>query len=1128
MKFFYSVLLLASISSNLFAQQVSPTVIASAGASFQSSEFSLDYTLGETFVTTLTGTDITLTQGFHQPAAMVVLPGCTSPEACNYNPEADEDDGSCIIVGTLCDDGFTNTLNDSIGSDCSCMGDLVIEGCIAPSACNFDPLATIDDASCLFPGDNCDDGDELTVFDILTADCICVGTPIEEVEGCTDDAACNYNALALIDNGNCLYPGDPCSDGNSQTINDQYLAECICAGDLVTDSFGCTNPEACNFEPAANLEDGSCLFAGLPCDDGNASTENDVIVADCYCEGEPIVIFGCTFDLACNYNPEAAQDDGSCVFPEDPCNDGNPATTNDVISADCVCAGVLTGCTDPEADNYNELAVIDDGSCTYPVLGCTDATACNFDSNATQDDGSCAYPGCDDEFACNYDPAAACFGGECTYAEPNYGCDGQCLNDENSNGICDEFEDFGCTDETALNYDPFANSDDGTCIYAGCTDVTACNYNSVAVADDGSCVFPGCNDELACNYDSAAGCLLEGACTYSEEVYLDCDGNCLNDGNGNGICDEFDLEGCLDPEAFNYNPTATIDDGSCIYAGCTDASACNFDATATFDDSSCVFPGCTDSNACNYDSSAGCDDGSCLGGACTNPDACNYDANATCDDGSCVLSGCTDPLACNFDVNAGCQLDGSCQYPLEIYLDCEGNCLSDLNENGICDELDETGCTDPAAVNFNLNALIDDGSCLYAGCTDPIACNYDATVVADDGTCVFPGCTDVNACNFEPTAGCDDSSCTYAPLGFDCSGNCLSDVNNNGVCDELEIAGCIDPDADNYDENATLDNGSCIFSGCTDMNACNYNMDATQDDGSCTYPAAECVDCNGVCLEDTDGDGVCNCLEVEGCTNPASVNYNPLATEFDGSCLLGCMDSLAINYDPQANEEDGSCIYQLTGCTYPTACNFNPLATTEDNSCTFPGCNDEAACNYDPEAGCLLEGSCLFIDVNNNNMCDLYEVSGCTDLSACNFNLEATLEDGSCAYDTEETIDVSANSSYTYEGVEYTESGTYEFSYTSVAGCDSIIILNLTIITGVFEMDAQNLQIWPNPASSEVRVLLNGATADAIEVFDITGKSVEVFNRTSVIQTDSWASGAYILRIRGEKYVMERRLMVVH
>lgn len=46
--------------------------------------------------------------------------------------------------------------------------------------------------------------------------------------------------------------------------------------------------------------------------------------------------------------------------------------------------------------------------------------------------------------------------------------------------------------------------------------------------------------------------------------------------------------------------------------GCTNPDACNFDPLATIDDGSCLLPdGCTNSDACNYDPSAQCDDGSC-------------------------------------------------------------------------------------------------------------------------------------------------------------------------------------------------------------------------------------------------------------------------------------------------------------------------------------------------------------------------------------------------------------------------------------------------------------------------------------------------------------------------------------
>lgn len=49
------------------------------------------------------------------------------------------------------------------------------------------------------------------------------------------------------------------------------------------------------------------------------------------------------------------------------------------------------GCTDPNANNYNPDATIDDGSCTYNIYGCTDSNALNYDPDANIDDGSCTY-----------------------------------------------------------------------------------------------------------------------------------------------------------------------------------------------------------------------------------------------------------------------------------------------------------------------------------------------------------------------------------------------------------------------------------------------------------------------------------------------------------------------------------------------------------------------------------------------------------------------------------------------------------------------------------------------------------------------------------------------------------------
>ena len=52
-----------------------------------------------------------------------------------------------------------------------------VPGCMDDAACNFDPEATVDDLTCTYPGDPCDDGDPMTVFDVLDANCDCSGTP---------------------------------------------------------------------------------------------------------------------------------------------------------------------------------------------------------------------------------------------------------------------------------------------------------------------------------------------------------------------------------------------------------------------------------------------------------------------------------------------------------------------------------------------------------------------------------------------------------------------------------------------------------------------------------------------------------------------------------------------------------------------------------------------------------------------------------------------------------------------------------------------------------------------------------------------------------------------------------------
>ena len=92
-------------------------------------------------------------------------------------------------------------------------------------------------------------------------------------------------------------------------------------------------------------------------------------------------------------------------------------------------------------------------------------------------------------------------------------------------------------------------------------------------------------------------------------------------------------EGCTDSEACNYEPTATIEDGSCEDGACTDSSACNFDSTSSCDDGSCVYADC-DCGCVDLNDNDVCDIAEVMG--CTDSTAVNYHVIFSLDDGSCL------------------------------------------------------------------------------------------------------------------------------------------------------------------------------------------------------------------------------------------------------------------------------------------------------------------------------------------------------------------------------------------------------------------------------------------------------------------------------------------------------------
>jgi len=182
---------------------------------------------------------------------------------------------------------------------------------------------------------------------------------------------------------------------------------------------------------------------------------------------------------------------------------------------------------------------------------------------------------------------------------------------------------------------------------------------------------------------------------------------------------------------------------------------------------------------------------------------------------------------------------------------CGGDCAADVDEDGICDDVDDCiGTYDVLGV-----------------CNGTCTADFD-----DDGVCdseeVF-GCTDAAACNFNPDATEDDGSCTVEDAIGVCGGDCPCDQNGNGICDGEELE-CPD-----FNNNGICDGDEVL--GCSYAEACNYNPDVTCDDGSCIY-AQPGFDCNGNDLTSEE--------LYYGCTYPEAVNYSAAADIDNGSCLF--------------------------------------------------------------------------------------------------------------------------------------------------------------------------------------------------------------------------------------------------
>jgi len=573
-------------------------------------------------------------------------------------------DGEVLVINPLCGDTifYLAAPNTNFGYEIEqnftlsfCPPPSPPSGCTNPGYVEFDPMAVVDDSSCVTPVIlGCIDSTMFNYDSLANQQQIISGCnyTLKLTDGPGDGWFGSY--IALVQGGNTYGP---------YTIYDGFVLDTVLSLSAMepvkiyfyTQGNSITTANQCGIQLIDPFGNVTFDIGGSPWSPILTYPFKYTTLLDC---GNNCIekVYGCIDVLAVNYDSSANTADGSCYY--------NP------------------GCMNPIYLEYNSTADYDDGSCaTLIVLGCMDSTAYNYDSLANVElPGSCVpyVYGCMDPMMFNYDPLATAADTCIAYS---YGCtDPTAFNFDplanTDNGSCEPVV-FGCIDSTAFNYNPLANTDNGSCeafVY-GCTDPSALNYNPLANVEDFSCIdfIYGCTDPTMFNYNPSAN-------------------------TDNGSCIPF-AYGCTDSLAINYDILANTDDGSCIdvVLGCTDSTAFNYDILANTDDGSCipVVWGCIDGTAFNFNPSANTDDGSCIPiiFGCIDPTMWNYCDTCNTDNGNCIpyYYGCTDSTALNYDDNANTD-NGSCIYPL-------------------------SGCTDATAINYNPLANVADSSCYYsAGC----------------------------------------------------------------------------------------------------------------------------------------------------------------------------------------------------------------------------------------------------------------------------------------------------------------------------------------------------------------------------------------------------------------------------
>ena len=563
---------------------------------------------------------------------------------------------------------------------------------------------------------------------------------------------------------------------------------------------GCTNPEACNYDEAANT-----------CPDG----------WDCGCTYD---CYGCMDVTACNYDSSATLDlPEACISSQSYDSDagclelnltsevthvynqggglppgiaeGNSVTFSmeldlsqwTLVSNDCDSPGYQFGCSSQRYESSIPVPYTITYSGGYSEIG--QITSIDFNNSGL------------DLFADNFD------GNWFTNFNAN---NDQLVFRDGSNNIFEAVFHDGAGMNLCGSFNSNVNSllqsgssIDRTHYWAHWGDWGTYHYDYMTSANEAlvtldSCTVLGCTNPEACNYDEAANTCPDGwdcGCTY-------------------------DCYGCMDVTACNYDSSATLDlPEACISsqsydsdAGCLELNLTS-EVTHVYNQGGGLPPGIAEGNSVTFSMELDLSQWTLVSNDCDSP---GYQFGCSSQRYESSI-----PVPYTITYSGGYSEIGQItsidfnNSGLDLFADnFDGNWFTNFNANN--DQLvfrdgsnnifeavfhDGAGMNLCGSFNSNVNSLLQSGSSIdrthyWAHWGDWGTYHYDYMTSANEALVTLDSTGDA--------------------IGV-CGGNCVSDYNNNGICDDEDISGCTYENASNYVPVATLDDGSCTFttgSGC--------------------------------------------------------------------------------------------------------------------------------------------------------------------------------------------------------------------------------------------------------------------------------------------------------------------------